>query len=302
MQSISLKSKLKTLTYWTLPPGIQDILLLFYSKYFVNNDLRLERFIIRDLSRRNCRFKDIHLGERCFILATGPSIQYQDLRSLKGEFCIAVSHFFLHKDIAMISPQYHVLAPYHYPFNFENLKKIFEGFQESYKNELIYFFGYTPYEYSIYRFLDKNPQYKNSNQYFIDYLYSSTLNEKNYLSSRVWQINKKPFAIRTVLYSAIQVALYMGFKEIYLVGCDHDYLNDTSRVTNHHFYKEEEGISDAEHLNSFTTERWFEEYYFRWKEYRLMKQYAEYQGCSIFNATEGGMLDVFPRVRLSDVI
>lgn len=299
---MNLKSRLKSLSYWTLPPGIKDTLVSFYSKRVGNNDFDLEQTVLKELVAENSKFKNIHYGERCFILATGPSIQTQDLLPLQDELCIAVSQFFLHKNINIISPKYHVLAPTHAPFNFDDLNKIFDGLTQSYKNDVTCFLGYSSYIYSNYRFIEKYPQYKNDKQYFIDYSMSKSLNESNYCNDEIWKIDKRPFSIRTVIYSAIQVALYMGCKEIYLIGCDHDYLNDTSRVTNHHFYKEEEGISDAEHLNSFTTERWFEEYYFRWRQYRLIREYAQSINCQIFNATQGGMLDVFPRVKLEEII
>lgn len=300
-KNMKLKSIIKPLVYWTLPLGIKDSLLSVYSKYLSSKNHDLEYSTIKKLSKKNAKFKNIHLGERCFILATGPSVKNQDLRCLEKEFCIAVSQFFLHKDIKIISPNYHVLAPSHDPFKFDDLTKIFDGFRQSYTNDITYFLGYYPYIYSNYNFLENHPQYKNSNQYFIDYSMSKPLDESNYSKNEIWKIDKSPFSIRTVIYSAIQIAIYMGFKEIYLIGCDHDYLNDTNRVTNHHFYKEEEGVSDVEHLSSFTTERWFEEYHFRWKQYRLIREYAESINCQIFNATEGGMLDVFPRKNLTEI-
>jgi hypothetical protein len=299
---MNFKSILNSLFYWFLPPGVKSTLLSVYSKQVAFKDYRLERNTISKLCQKNSKFKDIHNGERCFILATGPSIKTQNLRPLKNELCISVSQFYLHKDIEIISPKYYVLAPSHHPFDFNDVIKIFEGLEKCYSDDATYFLGYSSYIYSYYRFLENYSQYKNNNQYFINYSMNQSLEESNYSNKAIWEIDQSPFAIRTVIYSAIQVALYMGCKEIYLIGCDHDYLNDTSRVTNHHFYKEEDGISDAEHLSSFNTERWFEEYYFRWKQYRLIREYAQQKGCNIFSATEGGMLDVFPRVRLEDIV
>jgi len=299
---MNLKSILNFFSYWFLPIGIKNTLLSIYSKQVAFRDYSAERNILGKLCRYNLKFKDIHKGERCFILATGPSIKTQNLLPLKNEICISVSQFYLHKDIQTISPNYYVLAPSHPPFDFSDILKIFDGLEKCYSDNATYFLGYTSYIYSYYRFLETYPRYKNSNQYFINYSMSQSLEESNYSNKAMWEVDQSPFAIRTVIYSAIQVALYMGCKEIYLIGCDHDYLNDTSRVTNYHFYKEEDGISDAEHLSSFNTERWFEEYYFRWKQYRLIREYAQQKGCNIFNATEGGMLDVFPRVRLEDIV
>ncbi|GJD21806.1 hypothetical protein RIVM261_067620 [Rivularia sp. IAM M-261] len=295
------KQLLKSIAYWTLPPGIQNNLPGIYRRT-IKKLTNINLAEVEMLAKKNSLLKNKHHGERCFILATGPSIKEQDLSLLKGEICIGVSHFFLHKDIKIIRPQYHVLAPYHYPFNFDTLTKVFDGLNEHYSEDVNYFFGHTHYEYSIFNFLKENPQVRKKNTYFINYCYSQVLNEHNYKNNNIWNICNSPFAIRTVIYIAIQIALYMGCKQIYLLGCDHDYLNDTNRVTNHHFYKEEDGISDAEHLSYFTTERWFEEYYLRWHQYRLMREYAELKGCQIFNATKGGMLDVFRRVDLSKLL
>ncbi len=296
----SIKS-FKSIAYWTLPPGIQNTLQTIYRNKIRRQHINPELTEIESAARKNSIFKNKHSGERCFILATGPSIKEQDLSVLQGELCIAVSHFFLHKDIKIINPQYHILAPYHSPFNFKTLEKVFDGFNECYSDDTIYLFGHRIYDYSIFNFLKKYPERNRKNAYFINYSSSQSLDENNYNEPQNWDISKSPFEIRTVVYIAIQVALYMGCKEIYLIGCDHDYLNDTNRITNHHFYKEEDGVSDAEHLSSFTTERWFKEYYLRWKQYRLMGEYAKSQGCQIFNATKGGMLDVFPRVKITDI-
>jgi hypothetical protein len=119
------------------------------------------------------------------------------------------------------------------------------------------------------------------------------MGENNYTDPALWDITQYPFEPRTVLYCAIQLAAYMGFNKIYLLGCDHDYLADFKRVTDHHFYKEEDGTSDKEILSAFSTERWFEEYYTRWRDYRLMKTYLLNRGVTVYNATPGSYLDIF---------
>jgi hypothetical protein len=298
---INPRKSLKSIAYWTLPPGIQDSLRKINKYLIQRKSLDSCVYEVDLLAQANFVFKNKHQGKSCFILATGPSIKEQNLRLLKGEICIAVSQFFLHEDIQIIKPQYHIIAPSHPPFKFDDIQKIFEGFK-TYSHNVTYFLGHRPYEYSVFNFLKQNPHEKRENVYFINFSRSQELDETNYTNPRIWDICKSPFAIRTVIYIAIQIALYMGCNKIYLVGCDHDYLVDTTRVKNHHFYKEEDGISDVEHLSSFTTERWFEEYYFRWRQYRLMREYAKLNGCQIFNATKGGMLDVFPRVELQDVL
>ena len=68
----------------------------------------------------NKELKGLGKGKRAFILATGPSVNEQDLTKLEGEDCFSVSNFFLHKDINIIRPKLHFFAPYHEPLILEN--------------------------------------------------------------------------------------------------------------------------------------------------------------------------------------
>ena len=181
---MNLKSILNSLSYWLLPPNVKNTLLSIYSKQVAFKDYRVERDIISRLCKKNSKFKDIHNGERCFILATGPSIKTQNLRPLKNELCISVSQFYLHKDIQIISPKYYVLAPSHPPFDFNDVIKIFDGLGKCYSDDVTYFLGYSSYIYSYYRFLETYSQYKNNNQYFINYSMSQPLEESNYSKER----------------------------------------------------------------------------------------------------------------------
>lgn len=293
---------LTKLAYWGLPRGIYQLLEVWRDRQSSSSVSGESESQIAQLAKGNTAFKNRHQGDRCFILATGPSVAQQDLSALSHEHCIAVSHFFLHQNIRTISPRYHVVAPYHSPFTFDEVDKLVEGMHDHYSEETTCFFCHVPYRFSTFEFFRAHPEKSFKNSCFIDYTHSVALDEHNNLSHRMWDIAGSPFQVRTVIYAAIQLAIYMGFKEIYLVGCDHDYLHDMKRVSHHHFYKEEEGVSDVEHLSAFTSERWFQEYYYRWKQYRLMQEYAQKRGSQILNATRGGMLDVFPRVAIEEVL
>ncbi|MFW6145873.1 MAG: hypothetical protein ACOC7R_00910 [Planctomycetota bacterium] len=282
---------------WCAPEGVADLLRRARDRVAVDPPT-----LPADVIARNAELTGRHAGRRCFILATGPSIRTQDLSPLADELCIAVSHFFLHPDIRRIRPAYHVLAPYHPPFDFDALDTVFDGFDAHYDDKVCFIFGHRPYEYSVWDYLRQYPRRRRAHQYFIDYGRSEQLLDANHTRPAVWDLTARPFEPRTVLYVAIQAAASMGCREIVLLGCDHDYLADMTRVTNHHFYREEDGVSDVEHLSGFTTERWFEEYHFRWRQYRLMRRALAARGITITNATVGGMLDVFPRADLADLV
>lgn len=290
---------------WLLPPIFYSNGIYLYKKmliYFNNRNLKKVNF-----ENGLNSFKNKYIGERCFILATGPSIKNQDLSLLKGEKCIAVSMFHMHELINTIRPIWHVFAPSHYPFKFDVSNKIFETCYNAYKEnyDIQFWIGHRNYKYSHKEYfkLSKSQFYTRfiENIHWVDYSHSESLSEKNKNNHRVWDPTIEPFEIRTVIYSAIQLAYYLGFKDIILLGCDHDYLNDISRIENHHFYDDSHGFSDRSHLNSFTKEKWFKEYYYRWKEYRLMNEYLATKNVKVLNATEGGMLDVFPRISFNNL-
>jgi len=290
---------LNKISYWVIPPGIRENAEKIYRSYKVNKAISSE---LKENFLQNKKFLDIHKDKRCFILATGPSINKQNLLPLKNEFCISVSNFFLHPSAKEICPLYHAFSPNHIPHNFDMIQKEMTIVKERSSEKTTFFFGYTPYEYSYKKFLDQHLQYKPASCYYINYSSSDPITDSNYDDPQNWDITKQPFSVRSVLYTAIQIAVYMGFTKIYLLGADHDYLNEVSQKEgDQHFYPQNQSPISTQEFYS-NKEEIFLGYYYRWVQYRLMRKYLENKGIHIYNATEGGMLDVFPCIRLADII
>ena len=100
---------------------------------------------------------------------------------------------------------------------------------------------------------------------------------------------------KTVVFTAIQFAVYMGMKEIYLMGVDHHFHTSIN--------------SQGEIVVDPTAKDYFSDDYNRDREnlyipntdlstltYVAAKEYADTHGIEIYNATRGGKLEVFPRV------
>ena len=100
---------------------------------------------------------------------------------------------------------------------------------------------------------------------------------------------------KTVVFTAIQFAVYMGMKEIYLMGVDHHFHTSIN--------------SQGEIVVDPTAKDYFSDDYNRDREnlyipntdlstltYVAAKEYADTHGIEIYNATHGGKLEVFPRV------
>ena len=105
----------------------------------------------------------------------------------------------------------------------------------------------------------------------------------------------------TVTYGAIQLAVYMGFKEIYLIGVDHNY--NITRDANGRPVKTAsaqkdytDGMSDYVNIKNLP----------RIEESTIAYETADTvtrkTGVRIYNATRGGKLDAFERVDLDKII
>ena len=60
-------------------------------------------FSKKKILQKNKILKNIAKGKVGFLLATGPSINKQDLTKLEKYDCFSLSSFFLHKDLSIIN-------------------------------------------------------------------------------------------------------------------------------------------------------------------------------------------------------
>ncbi len=99
----------------------------------------------------------------------------------------------------------------------------------------------------------------------------------------------------TGMYTAAQLAAYMGFTEIYLIGVDHHFRisqNNKGEVVVDNSVKDyftDKYNEDKANLYIPNTEK-------STLTYVAMKNHCEQRGIRIYNATRGGKLEVFPRV------
>ena len=104
----------------------------------------------------------------------------------------------------------------------------------------------------------------------------------------------------TCMYTAAQLAAYMGFKEIYLIGVDHHFhisQNNQGEIVVDNSVKDyftDKYNEDKEKLSIPNTER-------STLTYVAMKQHCEARGIRVYNATRGGKLEVFPRVEFDSL-
>jgi len=244
--------------------------------------------------RRNRRFRNKHRGGRCFILCNGPSVLKQDLLPLQNEIVMSVSSGHLHKDFERIKPAYHFVPPVTYGMITE--QDFVQWFEEmdSKLGEAELFLGSTEYQlvktHSLF------------SRRYVNYLCTARQFRPNEIG--IIDICGLVPIIQSVPIMCLIVALYMGFKEIYLIGTDHD-----SLATGEYKYAFEPTVLQGKDLavdsEGNIRAPFYDElkaYLKLWTQYRHIKKIAQSNGVTIYNATAGGILDEFPRVKLVEVL
>lgn len=109
---------------------------------------------------------------------------------------------------------------------------------------------------------------------------------------------------RNVLIPSIMVAIWLGFKEIYLAGADHSWLrtlsvNDRNEVVSAqpHFYKEDDREKErvVSEYKGYRLHQIIYSFYVAFRSYFAIARYASARGVSIYNSTPGSFIDAFPR-------
>ena len=104
-------------------------------------------------------------------------------------------------------------------------------------------------------------------------------------------IEKYIYGGNTVIYDTMQIAVYMGFREIIILGVDMTQTGQGESIP--HFYK----ISNQEKERQLTKGNIENPL----KAFSIAKEVAQKQGVKILNATRGGNVEIFERVNFEDL-
>lgn len=234
-------------------------------------------------AKRIRRLKNKYEGQRCFIIGNGPSLTVEDLNKLQGEHCFAANHIYKMFPKTQWRPEFFFCVDSYV------LREIMEHLSDLDVEHV-----FIQMEGKKYNLQEKNSNIVYINNYY-PYLVNQYKRTKIAFSS---DVSKYFIAGETVTYNAIQMATYMGFKEIYLLGVDHQYskyLDENGDV------KHREGISD--HFDGEETkEHCVQNVRTTTAAYNVARDYCQKNGIIIKNLTRGGALEVFERAEFDEVI
>ena len=109
---------------------------------------------------------------------------------------------------------------------------------------------------------------------------------------------------RNVLIPSVMIGMWLGYRQIYLLGADHSWTRTLSVTDdNHvvtiqpHFYKEDAHEEKRVHATyqSVPMHSILESFSIAFKAYHRINQYAGHTGVTILNATPGSFIDAFQR-------
>lgn len=215
------------------------------------------------------RFKNIHAGKRCFIIANGPSLKHIDFSLLKDEYTIGMNRIYMMKEQNGFTPTYLACI---------DLDSQLRQFTDEYDNVNIPVF----YNWKL-----RNLFSKKDNQHFL---------KDRLKPDFATDLAKQGFGTGfSVTYTTMQIAYYMGFSEVYLIGKDHSYntnekpgttIKSTGQEGNH-FIKGYYRPGMTWVAPDYQTEEF---------AYGLARKAFEADGRIIKDATVGGKLQVFEKV------
>lgn len=268
------------MSYFRLKDGLDAVL---YRAFNLISDVRYGfDFPLKRVLAENAAFERIHEGDRCFILGTGPSMKdltERDVLLLANENLLAVNSFYKIDFLSKLMPKYYFLLDNNY------------------------------WGVADYTFRDIKAFYGNSVPVVVTdvrarrYVEEAGLNKRMLLYSKNYPVNEMRFRLHenssitmNVVSTAIMAAIYMGFKEIYLLGCDYNLF--CSRVGTHCY---DDG-DEIDELPSYNLAFYLKYYHLTTEFHYLLSKLAKKNGVSVVNLTSGSLLDAYPMKRLSDVI
>lgn len=241
------------------------------------------------------QFKGIYAGERCFLIGNGPSLEVDDLEKLKDEITFACNSIFRLFNSTDWRPTYYFIHD-------EKLEyKVFPNGEEWKKNicaEVKMAFTSVQSRAFFYR-----------NEWGLKNLYYY---KRIPIVENEFPFSEDPsrciYTSGTIAYAMLQMAAYMGFTEIYMLGFDTNYAIERKRdgtilyndVKNHHDLMKVDDetakqISAKDANICHDVESMIQ-------GYRSAKKYAEEHDISIINVTRGGKLDIFQRKSFDEIV
>lgn len=218
--------------------------------------------------------RDTHAGEQCVIIGNGPSLKNTDLSRLKNVFSIGMNRFY------MAFPDLGFTTSLMLTVNDLVIEQCAEDLRQLPIPTFVSWRGR--------KHIQPAPN--------LHYLYTSYIMPRfnGNATGRLWEG-------ATVTFVAMQLAYFLGFRQVILIGVDHNFTTKGTPNTT--------VVSTGDDPNHFHPGYFGQG--FRWQlpdletseiAYRMAKVAYQKDGREILDATVGGKLTVFPKVDFNTIL
>ncbi len=220
------------------------------------------------------QFRNIHKGEDCFIIGNGPSLNKMNLSLLNDHYTFGLNKIYMIFKKNPFKPSYHVAV---------NPLVIEQGKNEFRTLGCPSFLSFRSMSHN--KIAGKN---------------TFALGDINSTKSFHKDITKGISQGSTVTFTAMQIAYFMGFERVFLIGVDHNFFqqglpnekqkmqgDDLNHFDPNYFKGQDWQLADLE--NSEVS-------------YLIAKYYFDKKGGSIQDATVEGKLTIFDKIKFEDAL
>lgn len=225
--------------------------------------------------RKIKQLHDKYKGERCFIICTGPSLTIDDLTLLKNEYTFGMNSICLLYDKTYFRPSFYGcidegvwLKLHDIILKHDNSSTTFFIGNRQTKHDKL---RHNWYEIPI------NVAYHTYDRWFKGKFWCKFSDDAY----------KGVYDLYSVTHFLIQIAIYMGFSRIYLLGADCTFPKN-GKIHFADYGVPDTTIDTAKERNICG--------------YEKIKEYCDNHDVKIYNATRGGNLEIFERVNLENVL
>ena len=250
----------------------------------------------------NNRFDNVlnNADKRCFIIGSGPSISNLDLSKLKNENVITVNNVFTHDQYSefMVSTnrsnKHHIIAPLHDPQTEADWLEWLKKMEKLLPINVILYLGFNNFKFNTKFFLDKYNLFKSHSFFYYYPAIDSTILGYEFSSDHI-DFSKLIWSSDSGGVYALMLAINMGYKEIYLLGMDHNYI--CQDVSNWRFYKNENYQKND--INSISSNYTSFNEHLLFSTGKILRQYNLINintNSKIYNCSQSSLLDMFEKV------
>lgn len=277
MDIIEFKQKIKDSSWGTV---IRRMAIPYF--WSINKCSDINVFLKRNgiISERKYNYlklwKNIHEGERCFVVATGPSLTFDDLDMLadSGIYCFGMNSCALCLDKTKWVPS---LLGVQDEFVYAKIEDVILREADGKLKDKIWVSN------NVHSLCPSSRKFKSFKLHYLDHKYNPRGIGALKFSDNCYNVIYDGYSI---IFSIMQLAVYMGFKEIYLLGTDCNYNQAKQNFVDNGTKDPNRDIMGNRLIYT----------------HLLFKDFANSHGVNVVNCTRGGMLEVYPRMKLEDVL